>query len=60
MHLYCSELWFTLFSRVELQFQENVACPKLGVIQEKENNVHNQVSKAFTPSFSSSYHKCKI
>jgi hypothetical protein len=41
------ELWFTLFNRVELQFQENVACPKLGEIQEKQNNAHNQVSNAF-------------
>jgi hypothetical protein len=24
-----------------------VACPKLGVIQEKENNAYNQVSNAF-------------
>jgi hypothetical protein len=28
-----------------------VACPKLGVIQEKENNAHNQVSKAFIHTF---------
>jgi hypothetical protein len=47
LQLYCSELWFTLFNRVELQFKENVACPKLGVIQEKENNAHNPVRNAF-------------